>query len=286
MTAGVHDAPSAPTLADARPDHLQGHVRIEELLDGALVRFTVAEAGFLRFGDDERVFDSGVPPRLAYAERASTRAFDLGSYVDTVDDPTRYTFVGVATHRRHTDYDWGRLPPVLGTAIHDAAEGRWLPPDRVERVFERLGPPPLDPVERERSIGRRPLDGYDLPASAWYDGPAAGVVVTDKRGSRAKLVRADLPEGEPSARVEARDVETLAERFVTDALLADRAAALGGRAAVAFDPLFEAVLDRVARAHHDALFHGATDTGAVDLDWGRFRGAVAERVRRWLGTRD
>jgi hypothetical protein len=271
-----------PSLAAAPPDHLQGHVRIEELLDGALVRFVVADAGYLRFGDGGRVFEEA-PPRLAYAERAITRAFDLGSYLDTVDDLTRYTFVGVATHRRHIDYDWDRLPPVLGTAIHDAAGGRWFPPDRVERVFERLGPPPLDPVERERSIGRRPLDGYDLPASVWYDGPAAGVVITDKRGDRAKLVRADLPRGEPSARVETGDAEGLAERFVTDALLADRAAALGGKEDVAFDPLFEAVLNRVTRAHHDALFHGATDTGGVDLDWGRFRGAVAERVRRWLG---
>lgn len=280
----MRDLPPVPSLADAPDDHLQGHVWVRELLDGAPIRFGVADAGYLRFGDSERVFDDGeVPPALRYAERALDRRFDVGAYLDTVDEPARYTFVGVATHRRHVDYDWDRLPAVLGTAIWDGHEERWLPPDRVNGVFERLGPPPVTVVEKERSVDQQPLAGYELPASAWCDGPVAGVTFADKRGSRAKLVRDDVTAVEPSVRVETTDPRALAERYVTDELVADRAAALGaGDEPVTFDPLFGAVVDRVARAHHDALFHGVTGTGAVDLDWGRFRGSVAEQVRRWL----
>lgn len=278
----VRDLPTVPSLADAPSDHLQGHVWVQELLDGAAVRFGVADAGYLRLGDDQQVFDE-VPPALRYAERALDRAFDLGAYLDTVDEPARYTFVGVATHRRTVDYDWDRLPAVVGTAIWDGSDQRWLPPDRVEQAFDRLGPPPVTVVEKERSVEQRPLAGYDLPDSAWYDGPAAGVTFADKRGNRAKLVRDEIQATEPSVQVETTDPRALAERFVTDALIADRAAALRERdEPVAFDRLFEAVVDRVARAHHGALFHGVTETGAVDLDWSRFRGAVAERVRRWL----
>ena len=277
----MRDLPLVPSLADAPDDHLQGHVWVQELLDGATVRFAVADAGYLRLGDDEQVFDE-VPPALRYAERAIDRTFDIGAYLGTVDEPARYTFVGVATHRRHVDYDWDRLPAVLGTAIRDGDEERWLPPDRVDGVFDRLGPPPITVVEKERSVDQQPLPGYELPASAWHDGPAAGVTFVDKRGNRARLVRDDVPPTEPSVEVDRADQRALAGRFVTDDLVAGRAAALGERdEPVAFDSLFEAVVDRVARAYHDVLFHGVTETGAVDLDWRRFRGAVAERVRCW-----
>lgn len=281
----VHDLPAVPSLADAPDDHLQGHVWVQELLDGAPVRFAVAEAGYLRFGDTERVFEDGdVPPALRYAERALDHSFDIGAYLDTVEDPARYTFVGVATHRRHVDYDWDRLPAVLGTAIRDGHEERWLPPDRVDGVFDRLGPPPVPVVEKERSVDQQPLAGYELPESAWYDGPAAGVTFVDKRGNRANLLR-DAIETEPRTQVDTADPRALAERFITEDLLIDRAPALrDDEDPLAFDALFEAVVSHVARAHHDALFHGVTETGAVDLDWGRFRGAVAERVRRWLDS--
>jgi hypothetical protein len=280
----VRDLPPVPSLVDAPPDHLQGHVWVQERLDAEPVRFGVADAGYLLLGDRDRVFDE-VPPELGYAGRYLDRAFDLGAYLGTVDDPARYTFVGAATHRRSVDYDWDRLPPVLGTAVWDDAEGRWLPPDRTEQVFDRLGPPPVNTVEKERSVAQQPLDGYELPVSAWYDGPAAGVTFVDKRGNRAALVRPDVPAEPPTARLDTTDAAGLAREFVGDDLLAERAAALRDHeGAVTFDPLFGAVLDRVVRAHHDALFRGVTETGAVDLDWGTFRGAVAERVRRWLDS--
>jgi hypothetical protein len=278
----VRDLPTVPSLGDAPPDHLQGHVWVHEWLDGVAIRFSVAPAGYLQFGGPERVFDE-VPPELGYAGRFVERAFDLGGFLDTVDEPARYTFVGVATHHRSVDYDWDRLPPVLGTAIWDEAEERWLPPDRVQQVFDRLGPPPVTVVERERSVAQRPLARYDLPASAWYDGPAAGVTFVDKRGHRARSVDPDLPDEPPTVHVDTGDASVLADRFVTDDLMATRAAALrDGDEPVAFDPLFEAVLDRVSRGNHGALFRGVTDTGAIDLDWGRFRGGVAEQARRWL----
>lgn len=286
----MRDYPSVPSLDEAPPDHLQGHVWVHEWLDGAAIRFAVADAGYLQLGGRERVFDE-VPPELAYASRFLDRTFDLGGYLETVDDPTRYTFLGVATHHRRVDYDWDALPPVLGTAIWDGDEERWLPPDRVQQVFDRLGPEPATVVERERSVDQRPLAGYDLPASAWYDGPAAGVTFVDKRGHRARLVDPDLPDEAPTVHVETDDAAALAKQFVTDGLVATRAASLGHdgserRDRPAFDPLFTAVLDRVTRANHGALFRGVTETGAVDLDWGTFRGAVAERVRRWLDALD
>jgi hypothetical protein len=278
----VRDLPSVPSLADAPPNHLTGHVWVQEWLDAAPIRFAVAPAGYLCLGGTERAFDE-VPPELGYAERFLERAFALGAYLETVDEPDRYTFVGAATHHRSVDYDWARLPPVLGTAIHDGAEERWLPPDRVKQVFDRLGPPPVNVVEKERSVGQQPLDGYEVPASAWGNDRAAGVTFVDKRGNRARLVRPGLPDEPPNVHVEMTDPEALAGQFATDDLIAGRATSLGesGTDEVAFDPLFEAVMDHLSRAHQGALFRGVTETGALDLDWGRFRGAVAEQVRRW-----
>lgn len=279
--------PAIPTLEEAPPDHLRGHVWVEEYVDGDGFRFAVAGAGHLRFGDAEREFDGETPPAFGHAVRFVERTFALEDYLATVEDPTRYTFVGVATHRRAVDYDWDRLPPVLGVDVWDGAEARWLPPDRVQGVFDRLGPPPVTTVEKEVSVDRRDLSSYELPTSAWSDGPAAGLVFRDKRGNRAMRVRDAVREGDRRIRLETTDPRELAERFVTDERIARRATALRERdEPVAFDALFEAVVDDVARAHHRSLFHGVTDDGALELDWGRFRGAVAERVRRWLDARD
>lgn len=266
----MHAPPSLPDLAAAPPDHLTGHVWVQELLDGGWLRFQVAEAGYLRFGGADRVFEEP-PPGHAAAARYVRETFELTDYLDTVDDPERYTFVAVATRRQGIDYDWDRLPPALGTAIHDDEADRWLPPDRVAGVFDRLGPEPVNTVERELSVERHDLGRYEVPDSAWYDGPAAGVVFADKHGRRAVLEHPDRPE--PPEPLHGATAPELVERFLTDDLLGRVADTVADRGPEA---LFERVLDRLFRERYAWL---VDDSPVVDP--GAFRSAAAERVRRW-----
>lgn len=266
----VQAPPPLPELAEAPPDHLAGHVWVQELIDGGVLRFGVADAGYLRFGDAESIFEE---PPLSHAAAVDhvRAAFDLSAYRETVERPDRYTFVAVATRREGIDYDWDRLPPALGTAIHDGDEERWLPPDRVTSVFDRLGPEPVNTVEREVSAERRDLSGYEMPASAWYDGPVAGVVFADKHGSRAVLPNPDRPS--PPEPVEG-DAAALVDRFLTDELLQQVAETAPERGPEAlFDPLFE----RLFREQYALL----VDDGEPVVDPGAFRSAAAERVNRW-----
>jgi hypothetical protein len=257
-------------LSQAPPDHLAGHVWVQELIDGGVLRFQVADARYLRFGDATTEF---AEPPLASAAAVGhvQETFDRSAYLKTVDRPERYTFLAVATRRQGIDYDWERIPPALGTAIWDDEEARWLPPDRVASVFDRLGPQPVNTVDRELSVERRDLSGYETPESAWYDGPAAGVVFADKHGARAVLRNPEAPS--PPAPVDG-DPAALVERFLTDDLLRRVAESGADRGPEA---LFERVLERLFREQYALL----VDDGEPVVPVGAFRSAAAERVRRW-----
>lgn len=264
------EPPSLPELSEAPADHLAGHVWVQELIDGGLLRFTVADAGYLRFGDAEHTFEEP-PLSLTAAVSHVHERFDLSAYLATVERPERYTFVAVATRRQGIAYDWERLPPALGTAIHDGDDDRWLPPGRVASVFDRLGPDPVNTVERELSVERRDLSRYGIPDSAWYDGPAAGVVFADKHGARAALWNPDRPA--PPDPLEG-DAAALVDRFLTDDLLTRVSASApdGGPEA-----LFERILERLFREQYALL----VEDGEPVIDRGAFRAAAAERIRRW-----
>lgn len=260
-------------------DAFEGNLWIQELLDALPLRFAVEE-GHLRFADDHRSLGDEPPPRYRAAVRAVREGFDLGAFYEAADDPADYTFVCEATVHRQLPYDWGRLPAVVGVEVHDAGAGRWLSPDAAERVYERLGLASLNAFERELPARHFYPDRYEMPASAWYDGPPAGILVRDKNGTRGVRYATDYdPDADPETDHrgtddvrDRRDPTGLVEAYVTDERLARAAEAAGDDSG--FESVFERVLESVFR-----------ETGAVveDEDLRAFRSAAAERVQRWQG---
>ena len=183
-----------------------------------------------------------------------------------VDDVETVTFVAEATYRRAVPYDLAETPPALGLAVLEA--GTPLSPDAVEGVYDRLGLEPVPVVDREVRAADfdADVDADVIPESAWYDGPAAGVVVRNKTGDRARLPNPELALDYDPEPFEA-DAATLAERLATDELL-ERVA--GGTEV--FERLFEAVL----RRHHGRLLHRET---AVDRE--ALRSALSRRLETW-----
>jgi len=271
--------PAVPPAADAPPElFADGHLWLRERVDGLPIRFQLGADGVVRFGDRERVFRTDEEP-LPYRHVVGhvRDNLDRGALRAAVDDVASVTFFGTATVRRSVDYDWDRTPSFLGTDVH--SDDRHLPPDAVERIYDRLGLAPVPAVEKEvRAVGFDP-ERYELPASAYYDGPAAGVLVANKTGLRAFV---DNPAvGVDTADREDASAAELVARYATD----DRLEAVTDRLAAAGRPVtFETVADRLrtalVRERYRTLFGGRS---SVDTE--TFHAALSERVGRFLGDR-
>lgn len=273
--------PSTPPLAEAPADLLSGHLWLVELIDGHPLRFQLQDSGLLRVGDAERAYDdpAAIPLPLRRAVSHIRTTLEREALTAAVDDVSEVTFVGVATTRRSVPYDLDAMPPFLGTDIWVAAAGSFRPPDAADGIFRRLGLDPINAFSRECHARDFDADQYSIPSSAWYDGPAAGVVIRNKQGHRARLTAGDPPASTAaaSAVVASRSIDEVVAAVVSPERIDDIAAALeaAGR------PVgVETVTDRLCAAvgrRHPAAF-----LGTERLDQAAFRSAVAERVQRQI----
>lgn len=273
----MQEFPPSPRLADA-PDDLfeSGHLWIQEHADGLPLRFSLADSGLIAFGDEDAEYRTeSMPLPYAHAVRHVRDRLDRDALREAVPAVETVALFGVATTHRVVDYDWERLPPFLGVDVWSGE--RYLPPDAVEKVFDQLNLTPVNAFAREVRAADFDPSSYEIPQSAWYDGPAAGVLVRNKAGGRATIYH---PEFEA---VTVEPIRTTAEaaaaEFVTDARVEAAAAALEATGApVATDGIIERVLEAVVREHHGRLTHDGT---AFDLE--AFRSAVAAEVGRRTG---
>jgi hypothetical protein len=242
-------------------------------------RFQLQQSGLLRFGDRNHVYDDrdAIPDPYRHAVRHVRENLDRDALRRAVDDVEAYVFFGEAIHHHAIDYDWERTPSFLGFDVWSAADGRFLPPDVVERIYERLGLQPVNAVERERRAKEFDPTSYEIPQSAWYDGPAEGVVIRNKRGGRAKLLHPDFREVDGTVPVDA-DASTLARRYATEHRFRKLAAKLeDSEQAVTIGTLYERTIEDIVREEHKRLYHGSDP-----VDMGTFRSEVAALARAFL----
>lgn len=270
----MYPYPSLPDVADAPADLLdRGHLWLQEWVAGALVRFRVDETG-VTVGDHERVFDRWEEPlEYRHVARHVRERFDREAFLAGVDAPGEHVFVGTATRDEGVTYDWDRLPSFLGWSVHSADRG-FLPPDAAERAFDRLGLAPLNAFEKEVATRDFRLDRYEVPASTWYEGPAAGVLLRNKRGEHAVHRNPDCEVADAPPRPP--DVLTLVESFVTPERVDHVAAELGGRRAADVGEMVDRLVEALARERYRTVVEPA----GFDVD--AFRAATAERVARSL----
>lgn len=277
----MHAVPPRPALDDAPT--LTGHLWLQERVDGTPLRVQLGSDGRLRFGDDRGEFDAAdAPPELRFGVHEVERRLDRAALRDAVGDVESVTLVGTAPHARGVDYDWDRLPGFLGTDVHDAHSGDWLPPDRAEQVFERLGLASVNTVAKEVRAADFQPERYAFPDSAWRDGPVAGVVVRTKTGGRARLENPDVLESGPAGMSDVHDpsVGDLASRFATRERIEHAHAALESEygSPPGFDALQERVMDSIHR-ERAPLFED------VGIDHVALRRGVAARINVFLDSR-
>lgn len=274
--------PPIPRLADAPPELLSGgHLWVQEKVDGAPLRFRVRESGLLVFGDREHVYERDVPLPYRHAARHVRERFDLDAFRAATERAESVVFFGEATHRHAIPYAFDRLPSFLGFDVWSETREKFLPPDAVERAYRGLGLSPVNAFAKElRAIDFDP-ESYEVPRSAWYDGPAEGVVLRNKNGTRAKLLHPQYREVDRAESVEEGPAtppspETLARRYVSARRVERVVATIERRGyPVEFDRVYERVLEAVVREEHAHL-------DDASLGGRKFRSAVAAQVRRHL----
>ncbi len=287
----MQDLPPYPPVADAPDVFASGHLWVEELVVGEPLRFRMTDAGLLVFGDAERVFEHGsIPLRYRHAVRAVRDSFAREAFRDAVYDPESVTFGCVAVHRVDRGdapapaYDWTRTPSVLGADVHDANRGRYLPRDAVGSVFERVGLRAVDPIAKELRAADVDPASFPIPDSAWYDGPAAGVIFHNKRGGRA--IRKRRPDDASAGggignanRPSEVSIDRVIDEHVTDAWL-DRVrnACETGADPPTVETLTERALERLAR--ETVVLSGPAAPSEATV-----RSALAARVDRYRRTR-
>lgn len=265
--------PPLPDVDEAPSSLLDGHLWLQEWVEGGPLRVQLQSSGMLVFGDDERVFKD-VPLGYQHAVRHVRERFERDVLRSALDDVESAVFYGIATHNESLEYDWMDLPPFLGFDVYDRREDRFLPPDSVERLFGRLGLDPLNAVQKELRGSDFDAATYDLPESAWRDGRAAGVLVRNKTGDRAVVSASPNDQSPPEPFTD--PPSEIAEAVVTDQRFerARDSVTTGGSDAVA-----ERLLEIVAREEYARLL-GPDAT--VDVD--SLRSAIAEQTRRRLGA--
>jgi len=266
----VDPFPDLPALSAVAGD-VDGHYWVQELVAGAPLRFALGDDGALSFAD--RTGPLAAPPDRSL--RASVRhvreRLDRAALRDATADPAGVTFYGVATRQEGVDYEFGRLPPLLLTDVR-RPDGALLTVDDVAAVAERVGLTPVPTVRAELRAAHDDPAAVGTPASAYRDGPAAGVVVREKGGVRGAR-RNEAPRREPDPLPSGP--AAAAEAAVTTRRVREAAEALAATGRdPSFDAVVERVLERVSRAEHGRFPH--------DLDRAAFRSAAAGRVREAL----
>jgi hypothetical protein len=279
----MKDFPPTPSVSEAPSETFErGHLWLLELIDGAGFRFRLDDAGALRFGDETRVYDdpSDVPAPYQHAVRHVGENLDRGALRDAVADAGEVVFFGWATQRRSIEYDWERLPSFLGVDVWSTSADGFRPPDTAEKIFERLGLHPVNAVERERNTRDFDPESYVVPRSAWYDGPAKGVLIRNKRGGRARLLHPEFGERDPDP------VDVSAEAFARECATRRRFERVAAEIesmgwTVTADVLYDRVLEGVLREEHRRLAHRESD-----VDSAAFRSEVAALTRAFVAARE
>ncbi|QSG03333.1 hypothetical protein [Natranaeroarchaeum sulfidigenes] len=265
----MHPYLSIPSLDSAADELLEdGHLWIQELIDGDLLRFRIDSSGGLQFGDQSRVLSpDDIPLEYRYATQFVERSLDYEAALSA--DLDGVVFYSVATYQRTVPYDWDRMPPVLGIDVWDGE--RFLPPDAVEQAFERLDLDPVNAFAKEIRATDFDPESYTVPGSNWYDGQAYGVVLRSKTGKRAAIQAEQFREPEETPPTTADPAEVVDE-FATPGRLERAATTLSEQGdAPESDALFDYLFDRLLRQEHQSLVEEGVHLGSV-------RARLSERI--------
>lgn len=272
---------SPDSLGLASVDELSGHVWVQELPTGGEFRFQVAPSGLVTFGVADRRFDSvdSVPVQYRRAAQEINDQIDRAALDAATDDPSAVTFCGVAIWNEGIPYEWETTPAFVGSDVWTRPKETFLSPDVATAVFERLGLSALPAVKKELPVGHADFTRFEddaaFPASAWWRGAAAGVLIRDKSGGRVTAWRS--ASRETHTEPERWTATELADAYATVERIEQTMQTLRDNGEpVTVSSVRDRLVTDVAREVYAELFSGGEFIASVTA----FESAVAERVQQ------
>lgn len=265
------------------------HITVQEKLDGANFRFTLEQNLDEEYHTEDRELVFGSRNVEYKNERDTDDTFQHAiDYVrENVDIPRleylqancgELTVFGEAMHSHTIDYDWVNTPSFIGYSIHSKTNG-FIDALRSIKFIDFIGLPttrihPVDVV----------MDGFDCPESAFYDGPAEGVVVkNDETGQVAKVRSKEFKEmhgashGKTPEEYEPADSVVLAHQFATEARILKMIHKYNDRGVdvnmSVMEDLWRDVFDDIIEEEYDTIFLGDHTINTKD-----FRSEVASNT--------
>lgn len=275
----MKDSPEIPSVSEVPAELFdQGHLWIYEYVAGVQLRFRLTEYDTLEIGDSRRIYDPDeIPPSHQHTVRHIHERLDREALRAAVEDVEDIVFFGQATIQHGVPYEWERLPSFLGFDIWHAGRDRFLSSDTVKNIYRRLGLHPLNTVAQEVNVRDFDPEGYEFPASDWYDGPVAGIVIKNKRGGSARR-------DNPTAKVQGDELDlpeapaALAQHLATDRRLSRivNDIEMQGQP-VTFDAVRDRLFETIVREEYQRLFEGSQ---RVDVEL--FRASLGNIVGEFL----
>lgn len=146
-------------------------------------------------------------------------------------------------------------------------------------MFERLGLAPVNTFQKELNVRDFHPERFEIPDSAWYDGPAAGIVIENRSGGSALIeeIAVDEKEHDEPIRGEPTAVTT---DLVTDVRVnrAIEAIETYGKTATTAE-VHARVFEMIVREEYVRLDQSS-------IDWKTFRSAVGSVVAEKLRESD
>lgn len=274
----MHPFPEIPPIEEAPAALLEGHLWVQELVDGAPLRFQVQPSGLIQFGDRTRCYEdpAEIPPAYHHAIAHVRDNLDRAALQAALPDVSAVVFYGAAMHRHTIDYDWEQTPSFLGFDVWSGGREAFLSPDAVDTIFDRLNLRAVPALERE--LPARDFDPPQgaFPESALYDGPVKGVVIRNKRGHRARSTNPALAARDPPSTPD-EPLSTVVANYANEERFERYATELAVEDQLSVEALTDRLMSAIVRREYATLFDGHDS-----FDIGAFRSAVAALSQSFL----
>jgi hypothetical protein len=280
-----------------------GHLIVQEKLDGANFRFALQEHLDEEYHDSDRDLVFGSRNVVYKNEKDIDKAFtgaveyvretlDVAALRDLEADIGPVTLFGEAMHPHTLEYDWERVPRVLGFGVYNHAEESYLwasAPD----VFETLG---LDSAPVLYDGVADDYAGPEVPDSAYRDGVAEGIVIKNTVTEQVAKLRSEAfkeahgtENPQKNTEYDPSDAERLAWKYTTEARVLKLIHKYEDRGRDiemgVMEDLWREVFDDIIEEEYDTIF-----LGEHVIDTKAFRSEVAnltaDHLKRYLSRPD
>ena len=160
---------------------------IEEKMDGSNTRWMIKDNSII-FGSRNCILEEDSPNAKNWKKSIDF----IKKNVKPSKELEGYIFFGETMIRHSMDYDWNKIPCILGFDIYDMRKNKYLNYDEKVKMFKKLNIPIVPLIKKVKAKDIKKVSDDDVPISEYpgIDRQAEGIVFKNyKTQTFAKYVR-------------------------------------------------------------------------------------------------